>query len=559
MLKILYLLSFSFANSEVCELFEWIKTEQRSYILAEIGSKLEIDCTSSWGKGEIFKSGVEEKINHEVLQIENLELHHFGEYICRAECGGVVKWKSIKVERQKRFFRRPDVQIGYKLVSKEGENFTNTFIKEDLVPAYNNDNGLYWTNQTVILVCVVFADPLPYINFNVSSNGKLKTGSFIAKNVVYTWNLYEKTDKIFFNCSASNAFGMTFNGGMLYRIQSFQEILVEFIPVWLPPLTLFAFAFCLFFDGWRRYQNVFKYELVPLKQENFHLRRVGYWFGSIPPYAKIYNSSSIELVEIIDEGFFGSVFLAILEKKRKCVVKMSKEEEGNLLEEINLMCRISDHGNIVQLIGVFVDSQDKRSKGLPLPVLEHALYGNLRCFLRFQRGLIDNTKSQLPKISIKPPFLHQKALEIAQGMAHLQKFKIVHGDLAARNVLVFEDLTVKISDFGMSKKLSQNYYRKTSKGMLPFKWMAPESLRDAIFTEKSDVWSFGITIWEIFTLGETPYAALTADEILPHLNSGSRLEILENMPRDLLESCWQKNLVDRPSFEEILDIYLTQI
>ena len=151
MRKILYLLSFSLANSEVCELFEWIKTEQRSYILAEIGSELEIDCTSSWGKGEIFKSGVEEKINDEILQIANLELHHFGEYKCRAECGGIVKWRSIKVERQKRLFRRPDVQIGYKLVSKEGDNFTNTFIKEDLVPAYNNDNGLYWTNQTVIL------------------------------------------------------------------------------------------------------------------------------------------------------------------------------------------------------------------------------------------------------------------------------------------------------------------------------------------------------------------------------------------------------------------------
>lgn len=232
------------------------------------------------------------------------------------------------------------------------------------------------------------------------------------------------------------------------------------------------------------------------------------------------------MVDIIDEGFFGSVFLALLdEKKRPCVVKMSKEEDGNLLEEINLMARIDDHENIVKIIGVFVEVKYEGSKGLPLPVLEYALYGNLRSFLRFQRGLVDNGKSQLPKIALRTSFLHEKAREIASGMAHLQKFRIVHGDLAARNVLVYENLTVKISDFGMSKKLSQNYYRKTSKGMLPFKWMAPESLRDAIFTEKSDVWSFGITVWEIFTLGETPYPTLTADEILPHLNSGLRLQV----------------------------------
>jgi serine/threonine protein kinase len=256
------------------------------------------------------------------------------------------------------------------------------------------------------------------------------------------------------------------------------------------------------------------------------LRRVGYWFGSIPSKLKLWNENDLKMVEIIDEGFFGSVFLALVgEKKLPCVVKMSKEEDGNLLEEINLMARIDYHENIVKLIGVFVDALDEGSKGLPLPVLEYALYGNLRSFLRFQRGLIDNERSQMPKISLQTSFLHEKAREIASGMAHLQKFRIVHGDLAARNVLVYENMQVKISDFGMSKKLSQNYYRKTSKGMLPFKWMAPESLRDAIFTEKSDIWSFGITVWEIFTLGETPYPTLTADELLPHLNSGFRLQV----------------------------------
>lgn len=150
------------------------------------------------------------------------------------------------------------MQIGYKLVSKFA-NLTDAFIKEDLIPAYSSDNGIYWNfeNETVLLVCVVFADPLPFIDFAVSQIGKTKMNSFIAKNVVYTWKLYEKTEFISFNCSASNSFGMTFNGGLIYRIKSFEQILLDFIPLWLPPLALFAFVFCLFFDGWRRYQTEF--------------------------------------------------------------------------------------------------------------------------------------------------------------------------------------------------------------------------------------------------------------------------------------------------------------
>lgn len=158
--------------------------------------------------------------------------------------------------RQKRLFRQPDVQIGYKLVSRFA-NFTNAFIKEDLIPVYSSDNGIYWNfeNETLLLVCVVFADPLPFIDFVVSKTGKTKTDSLIAKNVVYTWNLYEKAEIISFNCSASNTFGMTFNEGLIYRVKSFEQILMDFMPIWLPPLALFAFVFCLFFDGWRRYQT----------------------------------------------------------------------------------------------------------------------------------------------------------------------------------------------------------------------------------------------------------------------------------------------------------------
>ncbi|XP_065897347.1 uncharacterized protein [Dysidea avara] len=166
--------------------------------------------------------------------------------------------------------------------------------------------------------------------------------------------------------------------------------------------------------------------------------------------------------------------------------------------------------------------------------------------------------------NLEPTDLIQFAWQIACGMSYLQSLKIIHRDLACRNVLVGEGKRLKVSDFGLARSLAySSVYTKSTDGKLPIRWMAPESILDRTFTHQSDVWAFGITLWEICTLGGYPYPSLGNGEILPYLMSKKRLNCPRNCSQELYDimlKCWQHYPEERPEFHELqkeLDAMLT--
>ncbi|XP_078038597.1 PDGF- and VEGF-receptor related [Augochlora pura] len=149
------------------------------------------------------------------------------------------------------------------------------------------------------------------------------------------------------------------------------------------------------------------------------------------------------------------------------------------------------------------------------------------------------------------------AFQVARGMEYLSHRKVLHGDLAARNILLAEDNIVKICDFGLAKTMyKEENYKKKGDGPLPIKWLAIESIRDRIFSTQSDIWSFGIVLWEFFTLAETPYPGMEAEIQYQKLIEGYRMEQPEYATPevyDIMRQCWKAKPTLRPSFTELVD------
>lgn len=157
------------------------------------------------------------------------------------------------------------------------------------------------------------------------------------------------------------------------------------------------------------------------------------------------------------------------------------------------------------------------------------------------------------------------ALQIASGLQHLETMEIVHCDLAARNILISEGFVLKISDFGMARDISsKSYYRKCPHGPIPVKWTAPEALEEHLYTYKSDIWSFGIVLWEIFSYGHSPFPDMdihTWDPFIQYLKNGNRPVIPDGCPlffHNIMQWCWKLNPENRPSSSSLVQAFSTK-
>uniref|UniRef100_A0A8B9HCP0 receptor protein-tyrosine kinase n=1 Tax=Astyanax mexicanus TaxID=7994 RepID=A0A8B9HCP0_ASTMX len=263
--------------------------------------------------------------------------------------------------------------------------------------------------------------------------------------------------------------------------------------------------------------------------------------------------------KVLGEGEFGSVMEGHLkqpdgtaEKVAVKTMKLDNFSQREIEEFLNEAACMKDfnHPNVIRLLGVCLEVGSGHFPK-PMVILPFMKYGDLHSFLL--RSRIGESPMYLPTQT-----LLKFMIDIALGMEYLSSRNFLHRDLAARNCMLRDDMSVCVADFGLSKKIySGDYYRQGRIAKMPVKWIAVESLADRVFTVKSDVWAFGVTMWEIATRGMTPYPGVQNHEIYDYLLEGHRLkqpnDCLDEL-YDIMFSCWCADPVDRPDFTQVREM-----
>ncbi|XP_075253069.1 tyrosine-protein kinase CSK-like isoform X2 [Convolutriloba macropyga] len=252
------------------------------------------------------------------------------------------------------------------------------------------------------------------------------------------------------------------------------------------------------------------------------------------------SRAEVHLKESIGSGEFAEVFKGTFRKAQVAVKKIKRqgqEESEKILAEACIMTSLK-HPNLLRLIGVVTDD--------PIMMLvEYCDKGSLLDVLRTQgRQVITLTN------------LLDFAKGVLDGMWYLECKNLQHRDLACRNVLIDDSMQAKICDFG----LAQNRTATLESAKFPIKWSAPEAVNEKKYTNKSDVWSYGVFLWELFSYGRVPYPSMQKDEVVKHVMRGYRMQCPPDCPEEIYKmmlKCWTIEVNDRPSFRTLKETVLT--
>ncbi|XP_019860447.1 PREDICTED: tyrosine-protein kinase receptor UFO-like [Amphimedon queenslandica] len=274
-------------------------------------------------------------------------------------------------------------------------------------------------------------------------------------------------------------------------------------------------------------------------------------------------SSQIDIQETIGQGEFGIVYKATIMDKRRQEIALktlkgafSKSDVNSLLEECLLMSNF-DNPNVLSLIGVCADLGS--APGIIMPYMSK---GSLLSYLQKEKShlIVGETSEESTVLNVRKQLL-SVCLQVANGMNYLALQRFIHRDLAARNCLIADNGVIKVADFGLSEEIyTKNYFnqfKKSKSVKLPVKWMALESLHYGIFSEKSDMWSYGILCWEVFSAGKIPYPGIDPIGLVELLDGGQRLscphnEICSEDIYSLMRQCWCESPDDRPLFNDLV-------
>lgn len=257
----------------------------------------------------------------------------------------------------------------------------------------------------------------------------------------------------------------------------------------------------------------------------------------------------VALQSLLKSGNFADIYLATLRPSNTTVVAKTlkqgygKQDELLMKAKINFNAmEVGSHENVLRFIGAVCSDSDIG----PFIIFEHCRNGTLKDYLE--------TAKNANTLEIQERCL-RFGLGIARGMEYLAGRKIVHRRLAARNVLLNDDFVVKIYGFGPQPDQDSDGEHSKKRERVPLKWMAPECLKSTVgATEKSDVWSFGIVLWEIFSLGDSPYDKIRGRDLPGKLKSGYRLakpELCDDKWYGVMKRAWTEDPAERPTFEQI--------